>query len=89
MTASGPSGAEITAIGSGSRSSRASCADPIGVLTLPFQQSPLTFRLLLAVVDDKTLDLGAGRRELNCSRQARYRVGVAVHELDRLLVVGV
>ena len=55
MTASGPSGAEITAacsgVGSGSRSSRASCAGPMGagpmgagVLTLEFQQRPLTFR---------------------------------------------
>ena len=57
MTASGPSGAEITAacsgVGSGSRSSRASWpvrpADLAGpyltvVLTLAFQQMPLTFR---------------------------------------------
>ena len=59
MTASGPSGAEITAacsgVGSGSRSSRASWAGPIGpvpigltgcltVLTMTFQQRPLTFR---------------------------------------------
>jgi len=50
MTASGPSGAEITAacsgVGSGSRSSLASCAGPMGagVLTLEFQQRPLTFR---------------------------------------------
>ena len=53
MTASGLSGAEITAacsgVGSGSRSNRASCAGPSravpsGVLTPSFQQRPLTFR---------------------------------------------
>ena len=68
MTASGPSGAAITAacsgVGSGNRSSRASWtgpigaalirADPIGpgmcltVVTLAFQQRPLTFRSTLA-----------------------------------------
>ena len=54
MTASGPSGAEITAacsgVGSGSRSSRASWVGPIWlapsltVVTTTFQQRPLTFR---------------------------------------------
>ena len=57
MTASGPSGAEITAacsgVGSGSRSSRASwvggtgpiwLAPSLTVVTITFQQRPLTFR---------------------------------------------
>ena len=49
MTASGPSGAAITAacsaVGSGSRSSLASCIGLyVTVLTKAFQQMPLTFR---------------------------------------------
>jgi hypothetical protein len=93
MTASSPSGDEITA----------SCSDRLGQPEQPCQlrgpdrcahtaipaRPTYTPPPLLAVVDDKTLDLDAGHRELNRPRQARYRVGVAVHELDRLLVVGV